>query len=81
MNRPLTPALSPSNGERVSEGRVRRMRARSWSEGATPESWRLSKNLGREAVLKSPYQSKHRRVLAARGARVFSAAFPTGWRI
>jgi len=42
MNPPLTPALSPSDGERVSEGRVRGIRARSWSQSAIPESWRLS---------------------------------------
>ncbi len=42
MNRPLTPSLSPSDGERVAEGRVR---GGSRSQCATEKSWRLSMNL------------------------------------
>ena len=41
MSRPLTPALSPSDGERVSEGRVRGIRGRSRSQGAILGLWKL----------------------------------------
>ena len=45
MNLPLTPALYPSDGERVSKGRVRGIRVRSWSQGAIRDSWELPMNL------------------------------------
>ena len=41
MNRPLTPPLSPSDGERVAEGRVR---GGSWSQCVRESEWRLSMN-------------------------------------
>src|SRR2546422_792315 len=41
MNRPLTPSLSPSEGERVPEGRVR---GGSWCQCAILESWKLPMN-------------------------------------
>src|SRR5205807_3704411 len=45
VNRPLTPSLSPSEGERVLEGRVRGrfkvlMRVQNWGSKVSVSSWR-----------------------------------------